>query len=120
VLGRFLEHSRVFRFGSGEYWIGSADLMHRNLDRRVEALVQVTDPTSQSELDRMLRLMDRWLPPARVCHPYPLRWLGAITGGKSRMREIRSSGSVDGVLSNGHSYSDPLVVFNVLMFTRPL
>jgi hypothetical protein len=36
------------------------------------------------------------------------------------MREIRSSGSVEGVLSNGHSYSDPLVVFNVLMFTRPL
>jgi len=57
VLGRFLEHSRVFRFGSGDYWIGSADLMHRNLDRRVEALVQVTDPTSQAELDRMLRLM---------------------------------------------------------------
>jgi polyphosphate kinase len=58
VLGRFLEHSRVFRFGTaGEYWIGSADLMHRNLDRRVEALVQVTDPAGQTELDRLLRLM---------------------------------------------------------------
>jgi polyphosphate kinase len=62
VLGRFLEHSRVFRFGSGElgaaeYWIGSADLMHRNLDRRVEALVQVSDPTGQAVLDRMLRMM---------------------------------------------------------------
>ncbi|MEO3860425.1 RNA degradosome polyphosphate kinase [Acrocarpospora sp. B8E8] len=45
VLGRFLEHSRVFEFGLGrrpEYWIGSADLMRRNLDRRVEALVKVT------------------------------------------------------------------------------
>jgi polyphosphate kinase len=60
VLGRFLEHSRVFRFGRGaraEYWIGSADLMHRNLDRRVEALVQVTDPAATEELHRVLTLM---------------------------------------------------------------
>ena len=59
ILGRFLEHSRVFRFGNGgdaEYWIGSADLMHRNLDRRVEALVQVTDPAAQAELRRVLTL----------------------------------------------------------------
>ena len=59
IVGRFLEHSRVFRFGDGgdaEFWIGSADLMHRNLDRRVEALVQVTDPAAQAELDRVLTL----------------------------------------------------------------
>jgi polyphosphate kinase len=46
ILGRFLEHSRVMRFAAGgaaEYWIGSADIMHRNLDRRVEALVRVDD-----------------------------------------------------------------------------
>jgi len=46
VLGRFLEHSRIYEFGGGrrmENWIGSADLMRRNLDRRVEALVKVTD-----------------------------------------------------------------------------
>jgi polyphosphate kinase len=43
----------VYRFGNGgdeEFWIGSADLMHRNLDRRVEALVRITDPDAQAEL----------------------------------------------------------------------
>jgi polyphosphate kinase len=58
ILGRFLEHSRIFRFGAdaadAEFWIGSADLMHRNLDRRVEALVQVTDPVARAELDHVL------------------------------------------------------------------
>jgi len=59
IVGRFLEHSRVFRFGAGddaEYWIGSADLMHRNLDRRVEALVRVTLPSAQDDLRRVLEL----------------------------------------------------------------
>jgi polyphosphate kinase len=87
IVGRFLEHSRVFRFGDGavarpgstptpaesapaggvvaagppaapggEFWIGSADLMHRNLDRRVEALVQVVDPAARVDLDRMMRV----------------------------------------------------------------
>nr|WP_245647899.1 RNA degradosome polyphosphate kinase [Micromonospora rosaria] len=57
ILGRFLEHSRVFRFGNNgdaEFWLGSADLMHRNLDRRVEALVQVSDPVARAELDHVL------------------------------------------------------------------
>jgi polyphosphate kinase len=57
ILGRFLEHSRVFRFGNNGdavFWLGSADLMHRNLDRRVEALVQVSDPIARAELDHVL------------------------------------------------------------------
>jgi polyphosphate kinase len=57
ILGRFLEHSRIYRFGteeSTEIWIGSADIMHRNLDRRVEALVRVTDADAQASLDRLL------------------------------------------------------------------
>ncbi len=57
IVGRFLEHSRLLRFGNAgddEYWIGSADLMHRNLDRRVEALVQISDQAAQVELRRVL------------------------------------------------------------------
>jgi polyphosphate kinase len=59
ILGRFLEHSRIFWFAGGgetEVWIGSADLMHRNLDRRVEALVQVTDDDHVAELTLLLDL----------------------------------------------------------------
>ena len=44
ILGRFLEHSRIYHFVAGgeeEYWIGSSDLMHRNLDRRVESLLRI-------------------------------------------------------------------------------
>jgi polyphosphate kinase len=51
VLGRFLEHSRVFEFKNGgelESWIGSADMMHRNLDRRVECLVRLGEYDAQT------------------------------------------------------------------------
>ncbi|EMF56669.1 ppk protein [Streptomyces bottropensis ATCC 25435] len=57
VLGRFLEHSRVFGFGNGgepEVWFGSADMMHRNLDRRIEALIRITDPGHRAALNRLL------------------------------------------------------------------
>jgi polyphosphate kinase len=56
IVGRFLEHSRVIIFGSAgnagaaEHWLGSADLMHRNLDRRVETLVRVKDAGVQAQL----------------------------------------------------------------------
>ncbi|HTW21302.1 MAG TPA: RNA degradosome polyphosphate kinase, partial [Mycobacteriales bacterium] len=59
ILGRFLEHSRIFRFcndGAEDIMIGSADAMHRNLDRRVEALVEVHDPEARAGLQRLLAL----------------------------------------------------------------
>jgi len=59
VLGRFLEHSRIFHFvnaGSDEYWIGSADLMGRNLDRRVESLVRIEKKEHQNRLQEIIDL----------------------------------------------------------------
>ncbi|HET6770005.1 MAG TPA: polyphosphate kinase 1 [Actinomycetota bacterium] len=59
IVGRFLEHARIFRFGSDargpRYYIGSADLMERNLDRRVEALVPVRDPALAERVEEILR-----------------------------------------------------------------
>ena len=59
VLGRFLEHSRIYHFingGEDEYWIGSADLMGRNLDRRVESLVLIQRKEHQARLQELLNL----------------------------------------------------------------
>ena len=59
VIGRFLEHSRIYRFGDGEddeIWIGSADMMHRNLDRRVEVLARVDDAANRARLRDILDL----------------------------------------------------------------
>jgi polyphosphate kinase len=60
IVGRFLEHSRVFRFGSGPeatYLLGSADLMERNLDRRVEVLTPIRDPSLRERLDEILGIL---------------------------------------------------------------
>lgn len=58
LVGRYLEHSRILRFGSAErervHYLGSADLMPRNLDRRVEALVPISSPGLQARLDEIL------------------------------------------------------------------
>ena len=66
VLGRFLEHSRIFHFANGgenELWLGSADLMHRNLDRRVESMVMI----KQTDHKRMLlRALDSYLAPTNA------------------------------------------------------
>ena len=59
VLGRYLEHSRVFFFenaGDPDVFIGSADMMHRNLDRRVESLVKITQSDQIKELNDLLEL----------------------------------------------------------------
>lgn len=59
ILGRYLEHSRIFTFhnnGDPQVFIGSADMMHRNLDRRVEALVRVTEPAHVNELISLFEL----------------------------------------------------------------
>jgi polyphosphate kinase len=57
IVGRFLEHSRIFHFqngGDGEFYIGSADWMPRNFDRRVEAMVPVEDPALHAPLSALL------------------------------------------------------------------
>ena len=62
ILGRYLEHCRIYRFAHGDvddqplYLIGSADLMPRNLDRRVEVLVPIEHPKHREWLDQVLRL----------------------------------------------------------------
>ena len=56
ILGRFLEHSRIYAFANSDGpQIGSADLMHRNLDRRVEALVRITAP---EQIDELIKYVD--------------------------------------------------------------
>ena len=61
IVGRFLEHSRILQFGGGAngpaaYYIGSADLRRRNLDRRVEAMIPVADPDAVEQLEQILQL----------------------------------------------------------------
>jgi polyphosphate kinase len=60
IVGRYLEHSRVYRFANGAgpgspvHYVGSADLMPRNLDRRVEAMVPIEDPQLRQRVDEIL------------------------------------------------------------------
>lgn len=61
IVGRFLEHSRIFRFGSDregvQYYLGSADLMPRNLDRRVEAVTPILDPALKARLAQIMEVV---------------------------------------------------------------
>jgi polyphosphate kinase len=87
VVGRYLEHSRVFRFGARgrqrHYYVGSADLMPRNLDRRVEALTPIVDPDLQFRMDEILDV---------VMADANLAWEMDPTGS---WRRISTSGGVD-------------------------
>ncbi len=86
ILGQYLEHSRIFNFRAiDEFWIGSADMMHRNLDRRVEVLVQVKDPRLTAQLNDIL---ESALDPATRC------W------------ELRPDGQWDALPKAGHTVRD--------------
>jgi len=88
ILGRFLEHSRVMHFvGANAYWIGSADMMHRNLDRRVEVMAQVTDPRLTAQLQEMFDLA---LDPATRCWVLGVEgdWVAAPASGE-QVREYQ-------------------------------
>jgi polyphosphate kinase len=59
IVGKYLEHSRIMRFGEGEqatYLIGSADMMARNLNRRVEAFIAIEDPALRLRIEEVLRI----------------------------------------------------------------
>ena len=100
IVGRFLEHSRIFRFGPrdgpAEYLIGSADLMPRNLDRRIEALLTVTGPTLQARLDEILEVgladdvgaweLDRRRHVAQGAHRHGRRAAATAPGARARPR----------------------------------
>jgi polyphosphate kinase len=72
TLGRFLEHSRIYRFengGSPEFYIGSADWMTRNLSRRMETVAPVCDPVIKAELETILRTYEEDNSSAWDMHP---------------------------------------------------
>jgi polyphosphate kinase len=88
VLGRYLEHSRMYYFSNGgeeEILIGSADMMHRNLDRRVEVLVSVKSPVLMQRLKLILELAF-----ADECPAWTLNGSGEWVPGKSDLPEEAS------------------------------
>jgi polyphosphate kinase len=104
ILGRFLEHSRIFVFDNGgdpQVWIGSADLMPRNLDRRVEALIRVADPDHVARLVGLMDLamsdtttswrMDAdggWTRATHDADGHPLRDLQSVLRGDRHLRVV--------------------------------
>jgi polyphosphate kinase len=114
VLGRYLEHSRIFRFGpfgpdvsehtrsEGEVWIGSADLMERNLDMRVEALVWVDDPALVRRLDEMLGV---YLDPASRVWQLGADGSWKCIGSEDVQAKIRALGAAPGASAAAQSGS---------------
>ncbi|TQF67263.1 RNA degradosome polyphosphate kinase [Rhodococcus spelaei] len=85
ILGRFLEHSRILHFvGANEFWIGSADMMHRNLDRRVEVMAQVKDPRLSRQLGD---IFDSALDPTTRC--WVLQSDGSWAASPARGEQVR-------------------------------
>ena len=72
VVGRWLEHSRIFRFGEGDderLFIGSGDLLNRNLERRVEAFIEVTTPDTRAQVNEILSALRKDTEKARRMLP---------------------------------------------------
>ena len=123
VLGRYLEHSRIYRFGHGgvdnepHYLIGSADVMPRNLDRRVEVLVPIEHPKHTEWLDAVLEFLladdiVRWeLQPddtwtrvrSEQARSSPTRSPASTSGSSSASRVTSASGLVGGLRLIGRS-----------------
>jgi polyphosphate kinase len=90
ILGRYLEHSRIFRFendGDPQVFIGSADMMHRNLDRRVEALIRLTRPEHLDELQELFDLA--------MAEGTSAWWLGSDGGWRRHDRDDAGEPLVD-------------------------
>ena len=103
ILGRFLEHSRIFHFtnaGEDEYWIGSADLMGRNLNRRVESLVRIEKKAHKEYLQEILDLGlsedvsswhladDQWTRHTQNANGEPLKQLHSLFG--KRFKNVKN------------------------------
>jgi polyphosphate kinase len=89
TLGRFLEHSRIYRFENGgnpEFFIGSADWMQRNLDRRMETVMPVTDSQLKQELEQTLQIYEN-----DNCSAWDMQPDGKYVKRRPRKREKRSA-----------------------------
>ena len=99
ILGRFLEHSRIFHFRStGQYLIGSADMMHRNLDRRIESLVQVQAPELREQLGGILDMS---------LSPDILRWELDADGCLDSHRHVGIGCAAKGLPERAHRLDPP-------------
>ncbi|MBF6348951.1 RNA degradosome polyphosphate kinase [Nocardia flavorosea] len=98
ILGRVLEHSRILNFAAqDEFWIGSADMMHRNLDRRVEVMAQVKDPKLRERLDGIFE---------SALHPMTRCWvLDADGNWLSRPDRVGTGPDGDGIEVRDHQVS---------------